>query len=78
MPLSPQDVADQLNANGIDTPEKFGSFISFAAVLTRRNELGFAIQKAQADRQAAIQEADARIAELVAEVAELDRAQTGR
>lgn len=77
MAITPQDVADQLNANGIDTPEAFGEFIAFAASLSRRNALGYQVQKLMAERQAAIQAKDNQIAQLNAQIADLDKTLSG-
>lgn len=76
--LTPQDVADQLNAAGLDTPEKFGEFVKFAGSIVRRNTIGYQIQKIQEDRRAANQAADQQVAQLNAQITDLDKTLSGR
>lgn len=76
--LTPQDVADALNANGIDTPAKLGDFVKFAGSILQRNTLAYQIQHIQEDRRAANQAADRQVAALNAQVADLDKTLAGR
>lgn len=61
MALTPQDVADALNAAGIDTPQKFAAMIGQTALLSERESLKAAIDARQAKAQADAGKAQAEV-----------------
>lgn len=53
MPLTPQEMADALNANGIDTPEKFVAFIKPAYVAAQLRQKEAELEKLEENFNAA-------------------------
>lgn len=53
MPLTPQQMADALNANGIDTPEKFVAFIQPAYIAAQLRQKEAELEKLEEDFNAA-------------------------
>lgn len=76
--ISPQDVADVLNAAGIDTSQKFAGFIGAAGPLIRRNELLSQIEGLRRGRQQSAAATEAQIQDLQRQVAEIDSALAGQ
>lgn len=70
-PLTPQDVADAVNALEIDKAT-FTQFLAGAALLAERNQIQAKIAQAQAAQQAAVAAAAGTIQALNSQLAALD------
>ncbi len=68
MPLTAQQVADGLNARGIDTPAKFDAFIGKAGLLVERDRLNKRIETLRAGQAAASQQTEAEVQSVQAEI----------
>lgn len=72
MAITADQVVTVLNENGIDTSDKFASFISQAGPLIQRNALLSQIEKLRLDTAAAAADTQAQIASLTQQIAEID------
>lgn len=70
-PMTPQDIADAVNALGIDKAT-FTQFLAAAALLNRRNVILAQIDKANADANAGMTAAQGAITTLRTELAAVD------
>ena len=72
MSLTPQDVADTLNAAGFDDTTKFGQMLSAVSPLVQREVLLARIAKAQSDAQATNAASQSAVQTLQAQLNTLD------
>lgn len=72
MAITPQQVADVLNASGMDDPEKFTGFIAQAGPLIQRNALLSQIEKLREDQATAIAATQAQIQAISDQIAAID------
>lgn len=77
MPLTAQQVADALNAAGMDTPEKFAGFLGQAGPLVERNALLSQVDKLRVDQAAAAKAIQDQIQVLLDRIAALDEGMRG-
>lgn len=77
MAITADDVVNVLNTSGIDTSEKFATFLSQAGPLVQRNALLSQIDKLKLDAVQAASDTQAQIAALNQQVADIDASLRG-